>query len=187
MSRININLNPQKDSASQDLARNISGYTPLLALGVAVVFVMLILLQALILRKQHSYNVYKAKWAQWQDEDAFLKRIKSNIAGLEEEKAAIAAITTADNQAAKLFADVYRALPKNIWFDEFKFDGKLLNLHGYIVRWEEDDLASLDKFINRLRGAEYFSRLFKTVNIKQSQKANIRGVEVLRFSLECKK
>ncbi len=185
MNKININLNPQKENAPSDVVRNLSAYIPLLALGIAAVFIIIVLLQMFAFQKQHSYNVYKGKWAEWQDEDTFLKRIKNNIARLQKEKEGVVAIVTPKNEAAKLLGDIYSALPKNIWFDDLKFKEGFLSLRGYVVRWEEDYLVSLDKFINALRKGENFSSHFQKVNIKQSQKAKVRGVEVLRFSLEC--
>jgi Tfp pilus assembly protein PilN len=185
MNKIDINLNPQKENAPSEMVRNIAAYVPLLTLGIAVIFIIIVLLQVFAFQKQHSYNVYKGKWAQWEDEDTLLKRLKNNIYRLEEEKEGIAAIITPKNEAAKLLSDIYAVLPKNIWFDELKFREGFLSLNGYVVRWEEDYLVSLDKFINGLRNGEAFSSHFQKVNIKQSQKDKIRGVEVLRFSLEC--
>ena len=72
MNKIDINLNPQKENVSSDIAQSLSAYVPLLSLGIAFVFVAIVLLQFFAFQKQHSHNVYKKKWAEWQDEDTLL-------------------------------------------------------------------------------------------------------------------
>ena len=187
MNKIVINLNPRKSNASQGLITNILAYVPLLALAIGAVFVVIVLLQVFAFQKQHALSGQQAKWAERHDDDKLIKRLKDSIAKLEKEKNLAAAVLTPDNQADRLLEDLYAALPKNIWLDDLQFKEGLLNLRGNVVRWEEDDLLSLDKFIKGLRASQYFSSRFSKVNIKQSQKANIRGVDVLRFTLECLK
>lgn len=187
MNKIVINLNPQKENAPSEVMRNIVGYTPLVVLGAGFIFVVIVLLQLIAFSKTHTYNVYKAKWAQWEDKDRLLKEIKTDIERLEAEKAAIGQVATARYEMAKIFADIFSALPKNIWFSNISFQKDFLSLQGNVVRWNEDYLASLDKFIDKLRRSQYFSTRFQKINIKQSQKTNFNGVEVLQFSLECLK
>jgi len=187
MSKIIINLNPQKDHAPSEIMRRVVCYTPLLALSIGLIFVVIVLLQLVAFQKTHSYNIYKAKWAEWEDKDRLLKEIKSDLARLESEKLAVEEVVTPEYEMAKIFADMFSALPKNIWFSNIYFKEKFLRLQGSVVRWNEDYLASLDRFIDNLRQGEYFSAKFDTVNIKQSQKTKFNGVEVLQFLIECAK
>ena len=187
MSKIVINLNPQKEHATSEVMRSIVGYTPLLLLSAGLIFVVIVLLQLVAFQKTYSYNVYKSKWAQWEDEDRLLKEIKADIARLDAEKLATTQVVTPTYEMAKIFADIFSALPKNIWFSNLSLQGDSLSLQGNVVRWNEDYLASLDKFIEKLRQSQYFSTKFQKLNIKQSQKTNFNGVEVLQFSIECVK
>ena len=86
-----------------------------------------------------------------------------------------------------IFQGIFHSLPKNVWFESLDFKSGAINLKGYVVKWGEDYLVSLDGFVNSLREQEYFSSKFSNMSIRESKKSNFNGVETLKFIIECKK
>lgn len=187
MTKIEINLSPQKAKASSQILRSITSYTPLLALVAIGVLVLIFFLQVVALKKTHSERVYAKKWQGWVQREQSLKKIKSENVDLEKEEKTLKEILDSKHEAAAVLEDIYTALPKNIWFKEMSFRNDFINIKGYVVNWNEDYMLSLDKFINSLVKNTSFSSKFGRINIKQSQKANYNGVEVLDFVVECKR
>jgi hypothetical protein len=86
---------------------------------------------------------------------------------------------------ADIFEDIFSSLPKNIWFNNISLKKDILDIRGYVVKLDEDYLVSLEKFINNLKAKQNFSSRFKKINIKDSQKNDFHGAEVLEFYIEC--
>ena len=86
-----------------------------------------------------------------------------------------------------MLAEIFNSLPKNIWLEELDFDKDMIILIGYVVKWKEDYLASLDKFIKHLGNEDYFHSIFADIGLKNSRKSRVNNVEVVRFKIECKK
>ncbi|MDD3296344.1 MAG: hypothetical protein PHU64_03180 [Candidatus Omnitrophica bacterium] len=187
LKKIYINLNPQKKEAANLTLQNFSNYTPLIGLAAAVVLVIIILLQAVGLRKMYTARIYRNEWLEWEDRASLIKDVKSETALLNKEKESLQEVLTPKYEMVFLLEDIFSSLPKNIWFEGFVLDKDFLDLRGYVVRWQEDHLVSLDKFINSLRKKKYFSSVFSKVKIKNSQIDKVNGVEVLRFFIECRR
>lgn len=184
--KVTINLNPKKENPSEEVLQNIGTYTPLAGLAAAVVFVIVLLLQVFILVRAQSYNAYTRKWQDWSDEANLLRKAKSEVSLFQAEKQQLQALMVPKYMLALVLDDIFLSLPKNIWFDDLNFKEGSIDLKGYVVRWREDYLISLDKFINALRQKKYFSSRFKKMNITKSQKTDFNGVEVLQFTIECR-
>ncbi|MCK5288166.1 MAG: hypothetical protein KAJ79_03820, partial [Candidatus Omnitrophica bacterium] len=60
-------------------------------------------------------------------------------------------------------------------------------IKGFVVKWQEDYLVSVDKFINNLINKEYSKSKFEKVNMTGSNQIKFNGIEVLEFSVKCKK
>ncbi|MFA7677050.1 MAG: hypothetical protein WCY34_02650 [Candidatus Omnitrophota bacterium] len=185
--RIYINLNPQKKDVADLTLQNFVNYTPLIGLAAAIVLVIIILFQAVALRKMYTARVYSNKWLKWEDKAKLIREVKSGIGLLNKEKESLREVLTPRYEMVFLLEDIFSSLPKNIWFEGLVLDKDFLDLRGYVVRWQEDYLVSLDKFINSLRKKKYFSSVFSKIKIKNSQIDKVNGVEVLRFFIECKR
>ena len=183
MAKIYINLNPQKKDANVFIQK-IVGYTPLIGLGAVLGLILVLIINVFILIRAGDYRDHKNEWKQWEGKFNSMFDIKNDISLLENEKRKIQGITVPRYQLAKISQDIFVSLPKNIWFDSLNFREEVLTLKGYVVRWGEDYLVSLDKFINSLKEKENFSSKFKKIDIKQSRKKEFRKVEVLEFTIE---
>ncbi len=187
MNRISINLSPKKETATTAAAQNIISYTPLVVLAGLAIFTILLFMQVIFLKKNHTHGIYKKEWAQWEHKAIAMRGIKDEITLLDYELCRLRKISTPGYGLGYILADMFSALPKNIWFESLRFKEEVIELRGYVVKWNEDYLISLDTFINALGKSDYFSSRFGLVNIKTSQKEDFNGVKVLNFSIECKK
>lgn len=187
MNKISINLNPQKKDISADFLRNLTVYTPLMGLATIIIFFSIVLLQIFALNRAHSYNVYKKKWKEWEDKFNLINALKKEISDLEASQEKLNKLIAPKCEAALISEDIFSSLPKNIWFESLNLKEGSLDLSGYVVKWDEDYLVSLDNFVNSLIEKSYFSSKFTKVNIRDSKKTEFNGVEVLKFTIECKK
>jgi Tfp pilus assembly protein PilN len=186
MNRISINLSPQKEAVSGSIIQNLIAYTPLAGLVAGVIFVTIVLLQIFIAIQMGTYKGYAGEWKQWESKAISMKAMKADMASLESELRRLEEIATPKYEFASILRDMFDSLPKNIWLESLKFKEDVIDLEGYVVKWNEDFLVSLDGFIDALREKSYFSSKFSDISIKASQKTMYNGVGVLDFNLECK-
>jgi len=187
MKKISINLNPQKENITSVVLQNMLSYTPLVGLSAAAIFVVILLLQVLTLKKSHTVSTYSKEWVQWKVKADLITKVKREIIELESEIIVLQKLATPKNDVALILENIFSSLPKNIWFDKVDCEEGFIVLNGYVVRWQEDSLVSLDKFINALRKKEYFSSKFGRISIKESRVTKVNKVEVLEFNIECRK
>lgn len=182
MDKIYINLNPKQKKEGNAVLKKISY---LLGLSILLLLVIIIAFGVLISIKASVYKYDDIKWAKWKEKYTTLNRIKQDVANLENEKNEFKKLLTPKNKMSNIFEDIFSSLPKNIWFNSMNLKKDTLDIRGYVVKIEEDYLVSLEKFINNLKVKEYFSSRFKKINIKDSQKKDFNGAEVLEFYVEC--
>ena len=155
-------------------------------IGVFFVLCLIAILAIFLFVRLAVYKHYESRWAKWKEKYAIMSVVKNELASLKNESNEFTKILTPQNQMAKIFSDILVSLPQNIWFENVNFNKKSLLLRGYVVKSDsEDDLVSLENFINNLKAKEYFAAHFKNINIKDSQKSDFNGMEVLMFNLEC--
>ncbi len=187
MKKIIINLSPQKETAATALLQRVVSYTSLGGLTAALVLVLIIFLQMFIIKQTYDCSKYNKKWEAWESKYKEMKEIKKGIAKLEKVKNKLEEIATPKYDIVLILEGIFSSLPKNVWFEGLDFEKGVISLRGYVVKWREDYLVSVDSFINSLREQEYFSSKFKKVNIKESKRSSFNGVETLKFIIECKK
>jgi len=187
MKKVVINLNPRKGKISSLALQNIVSYTPLVAIGAVLGLVLLLLLNLAILKEAASLAIYNKRWKDWSEKAQTIQEAKLLMGKLKAEKDTLEKILTPDYQMAVVLGDIFASLPKNIWFGEFDFHDQALKIEGYVVKWNQDYLASLDEFIKSLRQKEYFSLKFASLKIVESEKLDFNGQEVLKFIIECKR
>jgi Tfp pilus assembly protein PilN len=185
MNKININLNPRREEEGSLLTQKIISYFPLVVLVAAGFLILILVFQLIIFFKINTYNHYKNQWQNWEEKFNLITKIKKETVSLMQEKKEFDRITTPHIMIADILSDIFSSLPENIWFKTLAFRENSLILEGYVVKWDEDYLISLDKFINSLKNRKYFSDIFKKINIKSSQKEKFNGVEVIGFNIEC--
>lgn len=187
MKKIVINLSPQKETAATALLQRVVFYTPLAGLTAVLVLVLIIFLQMFVFKQAYDYSKYNKKWGVWKGKYEEMKKIKKGIAKLEKEKNKLEEIAAPKYDIVLILEGIFSSLPKNVWFERLDFESGVISLKGYVVKWREDYLVSLDGFINSLREQEYFSSKFIKLNIKKSKRTTFNGVETLKFIIECKK
>lgn len=182
MDKIYINLSPKQKKEGNAALRNISYY---ISIGIFVLLVIIVALGILIAVRASVYEYNNVRWAKWKEKYATLDKIKQGIRSLENDKNDFKKLLTPKNQMSNIFADIFSSLPKNIWFNSMNLKKDTLDIRGYVVKVDEDYLVSLEKFVNNLKAKEYFSSRFKKINIKDSQKKEFNGAEILEFYVEC--
>ena len=187
MKKITINLSTQKETAVDSILENIVSYTPLVSLTATLVFAIILLLQLFIFKQGYEYAKHNRKWQKWEGKYNLIRGIRKEISGLEDVKKRLGEILTPEYDTVFILGDIFSSLPKNVWFKELDFRGETIDLKGYVVRWNEDYLVSLDRFISSLREKEYFFSKFKKINIKESKKTTFNGLETVKFVIECRK
>lgn len=188
MSRLYINLNPRKEKVENIIFQKAVSFTPFVAWGVFLFFVIIFMLNLIVIIKSGAYNRLKKEWVNNAEQYKQISEIKTEAAHLVKEEEILRKVTIPATDVVQLLEDIFSALPQNLWFKDLNFQEGKLSLQGYVVAWKEDYLISLvDKFIKPLKERDYFSSKFKTVDLKQSQRKTFYGIEVLEFNIECKK
>ena len=187
MEKTRINLNPQKENTLSFVLRMLSAYTPFVVVGVIVVGLLLGVLQIFTTVRTHIYTRYTSEWDEWKGKEGEIKRMKAEISSLSAKADTLQQIATPENSVGVYLNEIFAALPLNIWFDSLTVRKEAIDLNGYVVKWEEDYLVSLDRFIEGLKSKELFSQKYNKISIKRSEKADYKGVEVLRFGLTCQR
>lgn len=187
MRKVVINLSPQKYKTPSLNIKKITAYLPLVAIGAVIGLGLIFLLQLVAMKKAYTHASKAKAWRQWEEKAKILQELKGQIAQLETERDKLNKALTPSYQMSKVLGDIFSSLPKNIWFQNFGLKEEVLEIQGYVVKWNQDYLQSLDSFINALREKEYFSSSFSILEIKESQKVDFNGVECLKFIIQCKK
>jgi Tfp pilus assembly protein PilN len=182
MDKIYINLSPKQKKEGNDAIRNVSPY---LGLAIFALLGIIIIVGVVIAMRASVLKYTDIQWSKWKERYSTLSRIEQDIANLGKDKNEFTKMLTPKNQMANMFGDIFSSLPKNIWFNSMNLKKDALDIRGYVVKIDEDYLVSLEKFINNLKSKEYFNSKFKKINIKDSQKKDFNGTEVLEFYLEC--
>ncbi|MBU1112267.1 MAG: PilN domain-containing protein [Candidatus Omnitrophica bacterium] len=187
MKKVVINLNPQKEKNSSLALQNMVSYTPLVVIAAILGLGLVLLVNVAILKKAHSYTAYNKRWKQWSEKAKILQDVKSQMDKLKKEKGQLDKILTPSYEMALILGDIFSSLPKNIWFQNFDFHDQVLKIEGYVVKWNQDYLVSIEEFIKGLRQKEYFSSKFGSSEIVESIRVDFNGQEVLKFIIECKR
>lgn len=182
MDKIYINLNPKQKKEESAVLQKTSYYISLSAL---LLLAIIILLAVFIGLRASVYKYDDMKWSKWREKYTTLTKIKQDISNLESEKNEFKKLLTPKNQMSDIFGDIFSSLPKNIWLNSMSLKKDTLDIRGYVVKIEEDYLISLERLVNNLKDKKYFSSRFKKINIKDSQKKDYNGAEVLEFYVEC--
>lgn len=187
MKRININLHPSRNEEADKIYKLVSQYIPYVFLGLVGLVFINILLFLLASFARLSYKASEGEWKKLSPQVESITALKKEVDTLALEHKEYKKIFSGHVKTAKMLADIFSSLPKNIWLEQIDFQTETVNFSGYVVRWKEDYLMSLDKFVKNLSASKYFSAVFKDINLTNSRKSTINGVEVVRFLIECKK
>jgi len=185
MKKITINLYPFQQADEPPLNKTLAHYIP-------AVILVLILLIIVNIGAFALANIFEMSRASLENTN---KNLAPSIKDIQELKDALEAqikekkdyqsISTTRIQATRIMAEVYGSMPKNIWLRSFSFDRDTLALEGTVVKWKEEQMASLDKFIKDLNKKDYFVSQFKNANVKDYRKGKVQNTETIDFVIEC--
>lgn len=189
MKKIIINLLPSRGGETADkILGVVFKYIPFVFLALVVSVLLNIFLFPVGSFSQLRYKKMEAEWKKLEPEAKAVAALKEEVQALQSVKDEYRKLFSGDTKISRLFADLFAALPKNIWLEQITFQGKELSLSGCVVKWKEEYLLSLDKFIKNLNKSEYFSTVFKDkISLKNSRKSTFSNVEIVKFQIECKK
>jgi len=187
MKKIAINLSPQKETVAIVFLRRLVCHTPLMVLISVLVLVVIMFLQISIFKQAYDYSRWDESWKVWKNKYVKISEIKKEIVNLNKQKNKLEEIGTPKYDIVLIFEAIFYSLPKNVWFETLDFKSGSIILRGHVIKWDEDYLVSLDRFVNSLREQNNFSSKFSNMSIRESKKANFNGVETLKFIIECKK
>ncbi|MCM8756783.1 MAG: PilN domain-containing protein, partial [Candidatus Omnitrophica bacterium] len=151
--------------------------------------VLLVIQIILFLGEIIIYIPYRGLVKQWsllKPQVNNIESLKREISYFKNQKTQYESILTHKIKFSPLLADIYASLPDNLWLEEISFKNKVVSLSGCVLRWKEDYLVSIDRFIKSMEKALYISQLFKQVELKTSRKIDFFGVEVMNLDIELK-
>jgi Tfp pilus assembly protein PilN len=187
MRRILINLHPLKGRGEPKILKFTSQYAPFAFLGLVILVVINLLLFILSTALNIPYKNLKKEWVKLAPQVDKISSSKRELQSLIEEKAKYQKLLTSEVLFSRILSDIFSSLPKNIWLKTIESDSDSINFIGFVVKWKENPLVSVDKFIKNLTKQNYFFTVFQDINLKSSRRRNFSGVEVVEFSIECRR
>ncbi len=186
MGRVNINLYPGSRGEENKIRKFIFQYFPYVFAGVVGVVILNILLAGITIILSLPYRQLSKKWRKIESAVAGIDSLKRELDTLRSREDKYKSFLQRPFEVAHILADIFSALPRNIWFDEISFKDGEIKLSGYVVEWKMSPSASFDKFIKNLRKEAYFSTYFPLITPRSQRNVNIAGKKAMRFELECR-
>ena len=188
MKKIEINLYPSVKSASESkYFKYIKKYFPIAFIALAgciVINIAIFFLQGIF---NLPYGQLKVKWEQVSPQVNAINEFKKNIDLLRTRRSEYDELAGHTIEASRFFADIVKALPKNVWIDDVWLSDEGISFIGYAVEWKEDYAVSINSFIKNLQQEEYFTTVYSKIKLKSQEKINWAGREIARFEIECRK
>jgi len=166
-----------------------------LAAGLIAVFISLnFVLVFFEINRKNSLNELNEKWDSMRPEREKTEKLTNEIASLEKRVAATRKIAEPDLKLVKLLEGLNKAVNPNIWIQKMdlkaaKRSGSgnegFLEIEGYAIGKNEQATMLVAKFISNLEEVKEFSDFSKTIELKNINKSEFSGEEVMRFELYC--
>lgn len=187
MKKIYINLYPNQKTQDTLFSENVKRYFPIvLKILVSVILINILgffLYQNLKI-KEKKQNIY---WQEMQPKVSSVLALQQEVAVLRDKYNQYRNIFIDLVSSSQILADLFQALPKNIWLSSLELNKEYIEFEGYVVEWKEGYSASIENLIKNLNNSQVFSRNFRTINPKKQRKAEFFSKEVVKFTIECKK
>ncbi|MBL7072280.1 MAG: PilN domain-containing protein [Candidatus Omnitrophica bacterium] len=166
-----------------------------IAAGLLAVFISLnFVLIFFEIHKKKSLNVLNEKWESMRPEREKTEKLTSEILTLEKRVAATRKIAEPDLKLVKLLEGLSKAVNPNIWIERLDLKSArqsvsgnkgFLEIEGYAIGKNEQATLLVAKFISNLEGIKVFSDFSETIELKNINKRDFSGEEVMRFKLRC--
>jgi len=166
-----------------------------IAAGLIAVFISVnLVLMFFEIHKKKSLNVLKKKWESMRPEREKTEKLTNEISSLEKRVAATRKIAEPDLKLVKLLEGLSKAVNPNIWIEKMDLrsvkqldSGKkgFLEIEGYAIGKNEQATLLVAKFISNLEGIKEFSDFSETIELKNINKREFSGEEVMQFRLRC--
>lgn len=187
MKKIIINLNPAKPPESSPASKTLDKFVPFVLVLLILLAVFNIFFFGLINFFRLTQGSLKKTLKDLQPQVKEVQTAREDLAQINKEKKDYQAALVNDFLVSRVMADAYAAMPINIWLKSFVFGNDSLTLEGAVVQWKEDQMVSLNRFIQELNKKEYFTQKFKTVGLKSYRTNKLQAAETIEFRIECTK
>ena len=185
MKKIEINLYPYQVKSDKRIFNILRQFAPYIVLGCAVIIVINIILFIVIGFAHIPYGSLTKEWQELRPQAASIETLKRDVTDLKAKQGVYKELLTYKVEMSHLLADLFAALPKNIWLTEAHFKDDSFNLSGYAVYWKESPLTSIDKFIKNLKREEYYTVTLPHINLATTRKMDFHGKDVVKFEIQC--
>lgn len=166
-----------------------------IAAGLIAVFISLnFVLIFFEIHKKKSLSVLNKKWESMRPEREKTEKLTSEILSFEKRVAATRKIAEPDLKLVNLLEGLSKGVDPNIWIERLdlksvkRFDSGnngFLEIEGYAIGKNEKATLLVAKFISNLEGIKEFSDICETIELKNINKREFSGEEVMRFKLRC--
>ena len=189
LKKIEINLYPYKAREQQGKVMDIlEKYFPFAFIGGITAVMLNVILLFLAMVSVLPYQALQKKWEMDTPTARKIDSLRKENAAFGNKQKRLTELTTPSTAVSRVLADIYRAMPENIWLDSAIFNDKGLSFSGGVAKWKDEEyMVSLDKFMKNFRNQEYFASRFAAIDLKSSRKAELNGRQIMRFEIECKK
>jgi Tfp pilus assembly protein PilN len=187
MSKIEINLYPYQGSQERGFVQILEQFFPYVFLGGILLLFLNVILYFASGFFSAPYNRLSNEWTQSSAKVRFLEQTQKSDQELQAKEKRYKDLFSSQLVFSDIFSEVYKALPENVWFESITYSGESIIFSGYVVKWKEDYMVSVDSFVKGLKQSPYFSKEFKVIEPKGTRKDEFNGVEVTKFEVECRK
>lgn len=185
MKLIGINLYPYKKTEDNKIMGILEKFLPPVFIALSIAVFLNVTLFIMSLFTSSSFTHLEKQWKERLPKANAFVILKKDVNILKDKHQGYLTIMNFKIETAKVLSDVFAALPRNIWLDEFGYNNKALIFIGYAARWKEEPMVSVDTFIKNLKKCD-LAQVFKEINLRNSRKVSLAGTEVIKFEIECK-
>jgi Tfp pilus assembly protein PilN len=187
MNKIEINLYPYQGNQEKGFVQILEQFFPYVFLGGILLLFLNVILYFTSSFFSAPYNRLSNEWTQSEPKVNALTQAQKSSEELLAKDKRYKDLFDSQLVFSQVFSEVYKALPDNLWFDSISYSGGVIEFSGYVVKWKDDYMVSIDKFVKGLKQSPYISKEFKIIEPKGTRKAEFNGIEVTKFEVECRK
>ncbi|MCP4653383.1 MAG: hypothetical protein GY858_08400 [Candidatus Omnitrophica bacterium] len=185
MKKIKINLHPVQAQEETKLVKTAGQYMPFAILGLAGLIVANLIIFAFANVLRLSYSGRHKHWKSLSPQVQEIVQLKDELQKHIVEKKDFQNLLSEHLSFSQIMAEFFSSAPKNIWLRDMSINEETVKINGYVVKWKEDRLVSLDKLIKALNEQTYFIEKFRNVGLKNYRKSTLNGVDIIEFRMEC--
>lgn len=180
-----LNEGPKVKTKASGLAigEGINKFFNFIPLILAIVACLHIYLAAFSVIKGRELDTLSNKWKNSEAQRKNLESLKKEYVLLSEDALATQQLSEQRVTWAEKLNTLSLDLPSGMWFSEISLTPTEFILMGSIVSVQVDEMALINKFIDRLKGSSSFFKGFQTLEVGSLQKRTVGSYNVADFTL----